>query len=124
MRRVAKIARQAQSSIRGDASFTQNDFINSTRMNTNIQTKAILGQNGTVGAAILNQSPVTIDRIRLKVEYIDANGQLREFTHSVKEALAAGQQTAESIGLRGIADQNELTQRVRITILAAQVANQ
>ena len=89
-----------------------------------IQTKAVLGQNGTVGAAILNQSPVTIDRIRLKVEYIDANGQLREFTHSVKEALAAGQQTAVSIGLRGIADQNELTQRVRITILAAQVANQ
>ncbi len=47
-----------------------------------IQTGAFLGQNGTVGAAVLNDSPVAVRAIVVKVEYIDNNGQLRTFSRN------------------------------------------
>jgi len=87
-----------------------------------IKTKAVLGKNGAVGAAVLNDSPVSVKAIQLKVEYIDSGGQLREFSQSVGKTLQSGQQTAVSTRVSGIANSNELAQRVRVTVIGAQIA--
>ena len=87
-----------------------------------IQSGALLGQNGIVHAAIRNSSPVAAKAIRLKVEYIDANDKLRQFTINVRGTLAAGEQTAVPTKIRDISDVNELARRVRVTVVSARVA--
>lgn len=88
-----------------------------------IQTGAMLAENGTVSAAVRNNSPVTVNAIRLKVEYINANGQLREFSQNFRGALGPGEQTAAATKIRDIADTNDLTRRVRITVVGAKVVD-
>ncbi len=87
-----------------------------------IQTWAVLGQNGIVGAAVKNNSPVTVNSIRLKVEYINANGKLRVFSRSIHGVLGSGEQTAVSTGIRDVADASALARRVRLTVVSAVVS--
>jgi predicted Zn-dependent protease len=86
-----------------------------------IQTKAMLEQNGRVKAAVRNNSPVTVKNITLKVEYIDANGKLREFTRTIDQPLEPGEQSATRTGIRDITDTNELDRRVRVTVTGAKI---
>jgi len=86
-----------------------------------IQTKAVLGQDGRVGAAVRNNSPVKVKNITLRVEYIDGNGKIREFSQDVGQRLDPGEQTAMNTRIRDIADVNELARRVRVTVVGAKV---
>jgi predicted Zn-dependent protease len=86
-----------------------------------IQAAAVLGQNGKVGAAVRNNSPVTVKNITLKVEYIDANGKYRDYQQSIDQKLATGEQTAVATNIDNIADTNELARRVRVSVVAAKV---
>jgi predicted Zn-dependent protease len=88
-----------------------------------IQTKAVLGQNGRVSAAVRNNSPVTVKNITLRVEYIDDNGKKREFSQDVGERLSPGEQTAMNTRIRDIQDVNELAKRVRVTVVGAKVVD-
>lgn len=89
-----------------------------------IQSKALLGQNGDVGAAVRNNSPVAASAIVLKVEYIDDYGQLRAFSKNVRKTLQPGEQTAVTTGLSGIPDANQLSRRVRVTVIGAKPVQQ
>lgn len=86
-----------------------------------IQTTAVLGKNGKVGAAVRNNSPVTVRNIKLKVEYIDASGKYREYQLSIDQKLVTGEQTAVATNIDNITDANELARRVRVTVVAAKV---
>ncbi len=86
-----------------------------------IQTAAVLGQNGKVGAAVRNASPVTVKNITLRVEYIDANGKLRDYQQSVDQQLASGEQTVVATRIDDISNTNELARRVRVTVVGAKV---
>ena len=89
-----------------------------------LQAGALLGQNGAVGAAVRNNSPVTVRAIVLKVEYIDDNGQLRAFSRNIDKTLQPGEQTAVNTGLSGIPDTNQLARRVRVTVMSAEPVQQ
>ena len=89
-----------------------------------IQTKAYLEQNGTLSAAVRNNSPVVVSRISLKVEYIDDNNQVREFSKSIRKTLQPGEQTAVTTKIRSITDANELSKRVRLTVVGAKIVEQ
>jgi len=86
-----------------------------------IQTVAVLEKNGRVSAAVRNNSPVTVRNITLKVEYIDDNGKLREFSRKIDQRLKPGEQGSVGTGIRDIADNNELIRRVRVTVMAAKI---
>ncbi len=86
-----------------------------------IQTAAVLGQNGKVGAAVRNASPVTVKNITLRVEYIDANGKIRDYRQSIDQQLASGEQTVVATKIGDISDTNELARRVRVTVVGAKV---
>lgn len=88
-----------------------------------IQSQAVLGRNGAVSAAVRNNAPVRVNNITLKVEYIDINGKLRQFSQTVFKALNAGEQAAVSTNIRDIRDTDELARRVRVTVLSANVAD-
>ncbi|HEY5774715.1 MAG TPA: hypothetical protein VIS57_01405, partial [Xanthomonadales bacterium] len=62
--------------------------------------------------------------VRLKVEYIDANGKVSESSQNLSPRLVAGEQTAVSININDIYDANELARRVRVTAVGAQVAEE
>ena len=89
-----------------------------------IQTRAVLEQNGKVSAAVRNNSPVTVKNITLKVEYVDTNGKLREFTRRIDQQLQPGEQSAVGTGIRDIPDSNELDRRVRVTVVGAKIHDQ
>lgn len=89
-----------------------------------IQTRAVLEQNGKVRAAVRNNSPVTVKKITLKVEYIDANGKYREFTRKIDQRLQPGEQAATRTGIQDIANTDELGRRVRVTVAAATIHSQ
>ena len=86
-----------------------------------IQTKAVLGQNGRVSAAVRNSSPVPVKNIVLRVEYIDANAKYRDFSVSLSQRLAPGEQAATRTKIRDIVDANDLARRVRLTVTGAKV---
>lgn len=86
-----------------------------------IESKAAIAQDGYVNAAVRNNSPVTVNGIRVKVEYIDANGQLRESSLSFRKTLGPGEWTALPTKVRDITDTRELTRRVRVTVVGARV---
>jgi predicted Zn-dependent protease len=86
-----------------------------------IQSKAALGEGNYVYAAVRNNSPVTVDRIRVKVEYIDANGQLREFSMNFGKTLGAGEWTALPTKISDIVNTKELARRVRVTVMSARI---
>ena len=87
-----------------------------------IQTKAVLGQDGRVGAAVRNNSPVKVKNIALRVEYIDANGKRREYSKRIDQRLAPGEQATTGTRIRDITDTNELARRVRVSVTGAEVA--
>ncbi len=87
-----------------------------------IQAVAVLEKGGKVSAAVRNAAPVAVRNIKLKVEHIDAGGKLHKTSQTVRKALKAGQQTAVATKIRGIADNNDLTRRVRVTVISADVA--
>ncbi|MGD9264983.1 MAG: M48 family metalloprotease [Lysobacterales bacterium] len=87
-----------------------------------IKSGALLGQNGAVGAAALNNSPVSVKAIRLKVEYIDASGQIRQLSRGIRDTLAPGEQAAVATGISGFANANDLARRVRVTVISAEIA--
>jgi len=84
-----------------------------------IQIKTVLEQNGSVSAAVRNNSPVTVKNITLKVEHIDTSGKYREFSRSIDQRLGPGEQSAVGTGIRDIPDMNELDRRVRVTVVGA-----
>jgi len=86
-----------------------------------IQTRALLGQNGKVSAAVRNNSPVTVRNVTLMVEYIDSNGKYREFSRRIDQAMDPGEQGQVSTGISDIPDPNELGRRVRLTVTGAMV---
>lgn len=86
-----------------------------------IQSKAALGEGNYVNAAVRNNSPVTVNGIRVKVEYINANGQLREFSMNFRKTLGPGEWTALPTKIRDITDSNELARRVRVTVMSARI---
>ncbi len=86
-----------------------------------IQTKAVLGQDGRVSAAVRNNSPVKVKNIALRVEYIDADGKRREYSKRIDQRLAPGEQAATGTRIRDIADTNDLARRVRVTVTGAEV---
>jgi len=89
-----------------------------------IQSKAALGQDGYVNAAVRNNSPVTVGDIRVKVEYIDSNGKLCEFTMTFRQTFKSGKWAALPTKIRDIADSNELQRRVRVTVIDARVVEE
>jgi tetratricopeptide (TPR) repeat protein len=89
-----------------------------------LQTGALLGQNGAVGAAVRNNSPVAADSIVLKVDYIDDNGQIRSLSRNVRKMLQPGEQTSVDTGIRGIPDNNQLARRVQVTVISARPVQQ
>ena len=89
-----------------------------------IQTKAALGQDGFVNAAVRNNSPVTVNRIKLKVEYIDANGQHRQMSMNVRKTLKPGQWTALPTKINDITGTSELARRVRVTVTSARIVDE
>ena len=86
-----------------------------------IQTRATLGREGKVYAAVRNNSPVRIGGIRLKVEYINSNDKLREFTMTFRQAFKPTESAALPTKIRDIADANDLQRRVRLTVIGAKV---
>lgn len=86
-----------------------------------IDSKAALAQDGYVNAAVRNNSSVAVGDIRLKVEYINANGQLRENAMEFRKTLAPGEWTALPTSIRDITDSNELARRVRLTVIGATI---
>jgi predicted Zn-dependent protease len=86
-----------------------------------IQSKAALGQDGYVNAAVRNNSPVTVSGVRVKVEYIDSSGQIREFSMNFRKTLKAGEWTALPTKIRDITDAKELSRRVRVTVISARI---
>lgn len=86
-----------------------------------IQSKAAIAQDGYVNAAVRNNSPVTVNGIRIKVEYINASGQLRESSINFRKTLAPGEWTALPTKISDIADSKELSRRVRVTVIGARV---
>lgn len=86
-----------------------------------IQSKAALGEGNYVHAAVRNSSPVTVNGIRVKVEYINANGQLREFSMNFNKTLGPGEWTALPTKIRDIPDTSELARRVRVTVIGAKI---
>jgi tetratricopeptide (TPR) repeat protein len=89
-----------------------------------IQSKAVMGEGNYVNAAVRNNSPVTVNGIRVKVEYIDANGQLRESSMNFRKTLGPGEWTALPTKIRDIADSNELARRVRVTVIGAKIVEE
>ena len=80
-----------------------------------------MGEGNYVHAAVRNNSPVTVNGIGVKVEYINANGQFREFAMNFRKTLGPGEWTALPTKIRDIADANELARRVRVTITGAKI---
>ncbi len=60
----------------------------------------------------------------LKIEYIDNDDQLQQFSRHLSNLLKAGSQTTIYTPVRDITDADELSGRVRITVLRAQVASE
>jgi hypothetical protein len=87
-----------------------------------IKSAAVLGQDGAVGAGVRNDAPVNVRDVRLKVEYIDASGQVRQLSRNIDRTLAPGDQAVVRTGISGISNTTELARRVRVTVLSAQVA--
>jgi predicted Zn-dependent protease len=87
-----------------------------------IRSAAVLRNDTSVSAAVLNDSPVTVKSIRLNVEYIDANGEYRQFPRTINGPLPTGQHTAVATRITGIRNNEELARRVRVTVIGAQVA--
>ena len=73
------------------------------------------------GTVLWNGSPVTVKNITLKVEHIDVNGKLREFSRSIERRLEPGQQDTVGTGIQDIPDTSELGRRVRVTVVAAKI---
>ncbi len=86
-----------------------------------IQSKAAVAQDGFVNAAVRNNSAVTINGIRVKVEYITTNGQLNESSMRFRKTLGPGEWTALPTRINDIADARELARRVRVTVISASV---
>ncbi len=86
-----------------------------------IESKAALAEGNYVQAAVRNNSPVTVNGIRVKVEYINSNGQLREFSMNFRKTLGPGEWTALPTKIRDIVDANELARRVRVTVTGAKI---
>ena len=75
-----------------------------------------------MSAAVRNNAPVAVKGVVLKVEFVDQGGKLREFQQTIGQRLGAGAETAEATTIRGIADANDLARRVRLTVVAANPA--
>jgi len=86
-----------------------------------IETKAALGEDGIVYAAVRNNSPLTVNNVRMKVEYIDASGQLRQLSMQVQKALKPTEWTAKPSSIRDIPNANELARRVRVSVVGANI---
>ena len=86
-----------------------------------VQSKAAVAQDGYVNAAVRNNSPLTINGIRVKVEYINANGQFRESSINFRKTLGPGEWAALPTKIRDITDAKELSRRVRVTVMSAKV---
>jgi len=86
-----------------------------------IQSKAAIGQDGYIHAAVRNNSPVTVNGIRVKVEYIDPQGQLREFSVNFRKTLGPGEWTSRPTKIRDITEARDLARRVRVTVMSARV---
>lgn len=86
-----------------------------------IQSQAQLGKDSYVNAAVRNNSPVTVSSIGVKVEYIDAGGQVRALSMSFRETLEPGEWTALPTKIHDIANANELARRVRVTVMSARI---
>ena len=89
-----------------------------------IQSRAIIGQDGYVHAAVRNNSPVAVGGIRVKVEYIDTYGKLREFGMTFRQTFKAAESAVLPTKIRDIADLNELQRRVRVTVIGARVVEE
>lgn len=86
-----------------------------------IQSKAAIAEDGYVNAAVRNNSPVTVSGIRVKVEYVKPDGQLREFSMNFRKTLEPGEWTALATKIRDITDAKNLASRVRVTVINARV---
>ena len=86
-----------------------------------IQGKAAIAQDGYVNAAVRNNSPVTVNGIRVKVEHVNPQGQLREFSLNFRKTLGPGEWTALPTKIRDITDAQTLQRRVRVTVISARV---
>jgi len=86
-----------------------------------IQTAAVIEKSGQVIAALRNNSSVAVKNVTLKVEYIDSDGKVREFSRKFKEQLDPGEQSSVGTGIRDISDANELARRVRVTVVGATI---
>jgi len=69
--------------------------------------------------AIANPTKVAVTALTIAVQYVDANGQTRDFRRELKGALAGGQQTQVATGLGPFQNSNQF----RVAIVAARVAD-
>lgn len=86
-----------------------------------IQSNAALQQDGYVRVAARNNSPVSVNGIRLKLEYIDGNGKIRESYKNFRKTLGPGEWISFTTKIRDIADANELARRFRLTVMSARI---
>ncbi len=87
-----------------------------------VKTRAQLDSSGNIYALVGNQAPVAVKNIVVRVAWVDNNGQVRETNRQYAGPLAAGQTANLPLRLGRLSDPNQLSQRVRVTISAAQVA--
>ncbi|GJM09811.1 MAG: hypothetical protein DHS20C11_20870 [Lysobacteraceae bacterium] len=87
-----------------------------------IRVQAIPVQGNRVSVAVGNASPVSVRRVLLQIRYIDANGQVRQYNQNVDQTIGSQQQVQVSTKLTGI-PASQLSQRVAVTVVGAQVAN-
>ena len=60
----------------------------------------------------------------MKVEYVDPNGKLREFTMTFNQTFKSGERAALPTKIRNIAGSSELQRRVRVTVIEARVVEE
>ena len=80
--------------------------------------QAALDGKGMLSVAVANATRVPVTGLVIAVQYVDANGQQREFRRELRGTLAGGQQTQVATGLGPFQNSNQF----RVAIIGAKVA--
>lgn len=83
-----------------------------------IRTQAGLDARGMLVVAIGNPTPVAVTGLSIAVQYVDAQGRLREMRRDFNGTLVAGQQTQIATGLGPFQDANQF----KVALASARIA--
>ena len=83
-----------------------------------LQVGAALDANGNAAALVRNQSPVAMDNVQLRIEYISPQGQRGQTVQTVR-TVAPGETATVPLRLGQFASTADLNQRLRVTLTGA-----